>query len=68
MPKDFPRQDTKGVRRSRAWKPFQKETHPPRAHSRPEAQVTHKPKVNTGPRVSGTNDKGPNKGWVPKVV
>ena len=25
-------------------------------------------KVNTGPRVPGTNDKGPNKGWVPKFV
>ena len=31
LPKDFPRQDTKGVRRSRAWKPFPKEIHPPRA-------------------------------------
>ena len=50
--------------------PQEKQTQEPRANTRPEAQINHKPKVktNTGPRTQGTNDRGPNKGWVPKLV
>ena len=74
MPKTFSRQEAEGVHkprvnhRPRTRKPVSKETHTPRAQLRPEAQVTHKPKANTGPRVPDTNEKGPNKGWVPKSV
>ena len=74
MPKAFPRQKAKEVHkprvnhRPRARKPAPKETQTPRAQPRPEAQVTHEPKVNIGPKGSNTNERGPNKGWVPKSV
>ena len=43
-------------------------TQTPRAQPRLEAQVTREPKANIGPKVPDTNEKGPNKGWVPKSV
>ena len=65
-----PRKETKGGQGSRTWKHVPREVQQPRAHTRPEAQINHKPKfkINTGPRAMGTNDRGPNKGWVPKLV
>ena len=65
-----PKKETKGGQGSRTWKQSSREAQEPRAHTRPEAQINHKPKVkiNTGPRALGTNDRGPKKGWVPKFV
>ena len=74
MPKAFSKQEAKEVHkprvnhRSRARKPAPKETQTSRAQPRPEAQVTHEPKANIGPKVLSTNERGPNKGWVPKSV
>ena len=74
MLKTFSRQEAKGVHkpkvnhRPRTQKPAPKETQTPRAQRRPEAQVTRKPKANIGPKVPDTNEKGPNKGWIPKSI
>ena len=74
LPKDFPRQEAKEVHKPkvnhgpRARKTAPKETQTPRAQSRPKAQVTHEPKVNIGSKVPNTNERGLNKGWVPKSV
>ena len=64
------RKETKGGQGSRAWKQSSRKAQEPRANTRPEAQINHKPKVktSTGPRGLETNDRGPNKGWVPKLV
>ena len=65
-----PRKETKGGQGSRAWKQSSRKAQEPRANTRPEAQINHKPKVktNTGPRALGTNDRGPKKDWVTKLV
>ena len=65
-----PRKETKGGQGSRAWKQSTRKAQVPRANNRPKAQINHKPKVktNTGPRALGTNNRGPNKSWIPKLV
>ena len=60
--KDSPRKETKGGQGPRTWKHIPREVRQPRSHTRPEAQHNHKPKVHNGPKIMGTNDKGPNKG------